>query len=58
MEIGELGLEVWKDFMIKPLGPRLVKYLIDEINCQRSQKPMNNTEKIVQGCILSFVDVS
>lgn len=57
MEIGELALEVWQSGMIAPLGPRLVKLLLEAIDQDRAQQPLSISIEAVRGTILSFVEV-
>lgn len=57
MEIGELGLEVWRVDMIIPLGTRLVKLLLEAIEQDRAQQGPTVPVEAVQGTILSFVHV-
>ncbi|XP_065171049.1 cullin-2 [Atheta coriaria] len=57
MEINELSLEVWRTGMIAPLGKRLVKLLLDEIETDRMRGTMTVPIDAVRFTILSFVDV-
>lgn len=57
MEIGELGLEVWRVDMILPLGTRLVKLLLEAIEQDRAKQGPTVPVEAVQGTILSFVHV-
>ena len=58
MEIGELALEIWRTGMIAPLGPRLVRLLLEAIDLDRSQGTSNIAIDAIKGTILSFVEVS
>lgn len=55
MEIGELGLEMWKWNMIEPLKERLLELLLDGIHKDRLGSSQNND--IIRGVIQSFVSV-
>lgn len=55
MEIGELGLEVWRAGMITPLGSRLVRLLLEAVRQDRKGQSVN--VEAVRGTILSFVQV-
>ncbi|KAJ1522611.1 hypothetical protein ONE63_001789 [Megalurothrips usitatus] len=57
MEIGELGLEVWKRMMIEPLRENLVNHLLEEIHKDRLGNPSDHLIDIVRGVIMSFVSV-
>lgn len=57
MEIGELALEIWKVGMIKPLGSRLVKLLLEAIAQDREQGTSSVPTEAVKETILSFVQV-
>lgn len=57
MEIGELGLEVWRTDMIQPIGNRLLKLLIGAIQQDRAQQGPTVPVDAVKGTILSFVQV-
>lgn len=57
MEIGELGLEVWRIGMITPLGQRLVKLLLEAVEQDRLQGTTAVPVEAVRGTILSFVQV-
>lgn len=57
MEIGELGLEVWRLGMITPLGQRLVKLLLEAVEQDRLQGTTTVPVDAVRGTILSFVQV-
>jgi cullin 2 len=57
MEIGELALEVWQSGMIAPLGPRLVKLLLEALSEDRAQRTCSIPIEAVRGTILSFVEV-
>ncbi|CAL1289547.1 unnamed protein product [Larinioides sclopetarius] len=55
MEIGELGLEIWKRNMIEPLQSRLVHLLLDGIRLDRHGVCPN--QSVFHGVIQSFVQV-
>lgn len=55
LEIGELGLYLWKVHMIEPLQDQLVNLLLEALTADRLGNPCN--ESIVKGVILSFVQV-
>lgn len=57
MEIGELALEVWRTGMIGPLGPKLVKLLLETIDEDRIQHSTSIPIEAVRGTVLSFVQV-
>lgn len=56
MEIGELGLEIWKENMIEPLRSELVRLLLEGIEEDRKGKPNMNPD-VIQVIIQSFVQV-
>lgn len=58
MEIGELGLEVWRAGMIVPLGQRLVKLLLEAVEQDRAQQAISVPVEAVRGTIHSFVQVN
>lgn len=56
MEIGELGLEIWKSFMIDSLKDELVYQMLDAIKQDRHANEMDSTvANVVHGVIQSFV---
>ena len=55
LEIGELGLHLWKVHMIQPLQHDLVTLLLDAIRKDRLGHASN--ESVVQGVIMSLVQV-
>lgn len=56
MEIGELGLDIWKNYMIKHLSDDLVKQILEEIRAQRLGVDNNSkNNEIINGVIQSFV---
>ncbi|PNF25320.1 Cullin-2 [Cryptotermes secundus] len=57
MEIGELGLEIWKKNMVEPLKENLVNLLLEGIHYDRLGEASPNITDIVQGVINSFVSV-
>ncbi|XP_054741948.1 cullin-2 isoform X1 [Anastrepha obliqua] len=59
MEIGELGLDIWRIYMIKSLSGELVKHILDGIKADRCGVPEidANRVKIINGVIHSFVQV-
>ncbi|KAF7995688.1 hypothetical protein HCN44_006795 [Aphidius gifuensis] len=57
MEIGELGLDIWKRNMLEPLKKPLVSILLDEIQADRIGGGQPTTSDIVCGVIESFVAV-
>jgi cullin 2 len=56
MEIGELGLDIWRVYMIEYLGDELVKQILEGIKLDRNGNEFNsrNTE-VIHGVIQSFV---
>ncbi|XP_055644695.1 cullin-2 isoform X2 [Toxorhynchites rutilus septentrionalis] len=58
LEIGELGLDIWRQHMIENLGEALVKQLIEGIRDDRSNKNQNSDfAHIIKSIIQSFVCV-
>ncbi|BES92469.1 unnamed protein product [Nesidiocoris tenuis] len=57
MEIGELGLEIWKVDMIEPLESKLVKLLLEGIHQDRIGESQSSSSEIIKGVIHSFVGV-
>ncbi|XP_053680419.1 cullin-2 [Anopheles nili] len=60
MEIGELELEIWNQYMIQRLGNELVDQILSGINAERSNKTTgqhNKNTEIIRGVIQSFVAV-
>ncbi|KAL1115891.1 hypothetical protein AAG570_006180 [Ranatra chinensis] len=57
MEIGELGLEIWKRNMIKPLRESLIKLLLEGIHQDRVGEVLSTPSDIIRGVIHSFVRV-
>nr|CAD7444187.1 unnamed protein product [Timema bartmani] len=57
MEIGELGLEIWKQNMIEPLKEKLVFLLLQGIHEYRLSDSNNNLTYVLKGVIDSFVSV-
>ncbi|XP_054166315.1 cullin-2-like isoform X2 [Oppia nitens] len=55
LEIGELGLHLWRVNMIEPLKESLVQLLLEAIENDRMGIPQNKS--VVQGVILSLVHV-
>ncbi|XP_044742186.1 cullin-2 [Chrysoperla carnea] len=56
LEIGELGLHIWKKVMIMPLKETLVRNLMSYIMIDREGGHVcTTTPEMVRGCILSFV---
>ncbi|XP_065220060.1 cullin-2 [Planococcus citri] len=58
MEIGELGLEIWKKNMIEPLQASLVSAVLECINQDRIGNGHLVNAEIVRGVIESFVTVN
>lgn len=58
MEIGELGLDIWRVSMIRSLGTEMVKQILDGIKADRIglDCSMNNA-RVIRGIIQSFVQV-
>lgn len=57
MEIGELGLDIWKKKMITPLRKSLVSLLLEGIHADRIGKAELTTSDVICGVIQSFVSV-
>jgi len=57
MEVGELGLDVWKNNMIVPLKDSMLELLLDEFDKQRRNISMTTSFNIIFGVINSFVVV-
>lgn len=57
MEIGELGLDIWKRKMITPLRSSLVSLLLESIQADRSGEAQPATTDVICGVIQSFVRV-
>lgn len=57
MEVGELGLDVWKHNMIVPLKDSMLELLLDEFDKQRHNISMATSLDIISGVINSFVVV-
>ncbi|XP_046984562.1 cullin-2 [Schistocerca americana] len=57
MEVGELGLEIWKKNMIQPLKDSLVSLLLEGIHQDRLGEGNPNSTDIIRGVIQSFVSV-
>lgn len=58
MEIGELGLDIWRRSMIETLGVELVKQILEVIQIDRAGGASGaNSPQIVHGIIQSFVQV-
>lgn len=57
MEIGELGLDIWKKRMIIPLKKQLVSQLLESIHADRVGKAEIASTEVVCGVIQSFVCV-
>lgn len=58
MEIGELGLDIWKRYMIENLGAVLVRQILRGIQKDRESKNFNITaESTLHGVIDSFVAI-
>lgn len=58
LEIGELGLDIWRQYMIEKISETLVKQLLEGIKKDRlhENQPPDST-KIIKGAIQSFVCV-
>lgn len=56
MEIGELGLDIWRGCMIQSLGKEIVKQILDAIQADRVGVDLGST-KVIHGIIQSFVQV-
>ncbi|XP_011191438.1 cullin-2 [Zeugodacus cucurbitae] len=59
MEIGELGLDIWHNYMLKSLSDDLVKHILEDIKADRCGNPeiTPHRVKVVSGVIHSFVQV-
>ncbi|XP_012278270.1 cullin-2 [Orussus abietinus] len=57
MEIGELGLDIWKKKMITPLRKSLVALLLDAIHADRVGQTQPATSDVISGVVESFVHV-
>ncbi|XP_050536894.1 cullin-2 [Daktulosphaira vitifoliae] len=57
MEVGELGLDVWKHNMIVPLKDSMLGLLLDEFDKQRQNISTTTSLDIISGVIDSFVVV-
>lgn len=57
MEVGELGLDVWKHNMIVPLKDSMLALLLDEFDKQRQNISTTTSLNIIAGVINSFVVV-
>lgn len=60
MEIGELTLEIWNQYMIQRLGNELVDQILSGINAERvnnSSGQHNKSTEVIRGVIQSFVAV-
>ncbi|GAB0088443.1 Cullin [Sergentomyia squamirostris] len=58
MEIGELGLDIWRVKMIESLGEELVKQVLDGIKVDRMGTETNSRNvEVINGVIQSFVQV-
>lgn len=58
MEIGELGLDIWRGCMIKSLGEELVKQILDVVHKDRIGEDLgSNNAQVIHGIIQSFVQV-
>uniref|UniRef100_A0A182J4T9 Cullin-2 n=1 Tax=Anopheles atroparvus TaxID=41427 RepID=A0A182J4T9_ANOAO len=60
MEIGELALEIWNQYMIQRLGSELVDQILSGINAERVNNisgQCNKNTDIIRGVIQSFVAV-
>ncbi|KAK0166523.1 hypothetical protein PV328_004935 [Microctonus aethiopoides] len=57
MEIGELGLDIWKKKMIEPLKDSLVTLLLEGIHADRMGEAQPATTDVICGVIESFVRV-
>uniref|UniRef100_U5EWS4 Cullin-2 n=1 Tax=Corethrella appendiculata TaxID=1370023 RepID=U5EWS4_9DIPT len=57
MEIGELGLDIWRIYMIESLSIGLVKKILDGIKLDRTGGDFTNgnNAKVINGVIQSFV---
>ncbi|XP_035900957.1 cullin-2 [Anopheles stephensi] len=61
MEIGELTLEIWNQYMIQRLGDELVDQILSGINAERANNSggqyNNKNTEVIRGVIQSFVAV-
>lgn len=58
MEIGELGLDIWRVCMIQSLGKEIVKQILEVIKTDRTGGDISpHNPRIIQGIIQSFVQV-
>ncbi|XP_037031220.1 cullin-2 [Bradysia coprophila] len=58
MEIGELGLDIWRVYMIQSLGDELVKQILNGIKEDRIGSNFNPSfDEVLRGSIHSFVQV-
>lgn len=58
MEIGELGLDIWRGCMIKSLGEEIVKEILEVIHADRIGSDLgSNSAQVIHGIIQSFVSV-
>lgn len=57
MEVGELGLDVWKQNMILPLKDTIIELLLEEFSRQRRNMAMTTSLDVISGVINSFVVV-
>ncbi|XP_076240147.1 cullin 2 [Calliopsis andreniformis] len=57
MEIGELGLDIWKKRMIVPLKKQLVSQLLESIHADRVGEAEKASTEVICGVIQSFVRV-
>ncbi|XP_078035422.1 cullin 2 isoform X2 [Augochlora pura] len=57
MQIGELGLDIWKKRMIMTLQKQLVSQLIEYIRAHRIEEAPTTTTEVIRGVVDSFVEV-
>lgn len=57
MEIGELGLHIWKSKMITPLWSSLLSLLLAEIHADRMGKAQHTSTDVIRGVIRSLIRV-
>ncbi|XP_076654096.1 cullin 2 [Halictus rubicundus] len=57
LQVGELGLDIWKKRMIMPLKKQLVSQLLDCIHADRVGKAQITNTDVIWGVIHSFVQV-
>lgn len=57
MEIGELGLDIWKRRMIAALRKQLVALLLENIHADRVGQAQSASTEVIYGVIQSFVRV-